>query len=107
MTRFLPALFEDVPQDQNLDARISASGDIAWILNGEVFSEHTPAILKHGEFNKICFTNKSFRLHPMHLHGQFFKVIARNGQSVNGQYFRDIVLVGSKETVDIGLTPFD
>ncbi len=96
-----------IDEEYILDARTSASGDIEWTMNDKVFSEHDPVILKHAEFNKIRFTNKSFRLHPMHLHGQFFKVISRNGQPVSEQYFRDTVLVSSKETVDIGLIPLD
>ena len=55
-----------------LDARQSAAGDIEWTMNGEVFEEGGRVLLRHGEFNKVRFTNKSFRLHPMHLHGQFF-----------------------------------
>ena len=90
-----------------LDARQTATGDIEWMMNGKVFTESDSIMLRHGEFNKIRFTNKSFRLHPMHLHGQFFKVISRNGQPVNEHYFRDTVLVGSEETVDIGLVPLD
>lgn len=99
----------DTPVDAEyiLDARISTSGDIEWTMNDKVFSEHDPVTLRHREFNKIRFTNKSFRLHPMHLHGQFFKVISRNGQPVSERHFRDTVLVSSKETVDIGLIPLD
>ena len=43
----------------------------------------------------------------MHLHGQFFKVIARNGQKVEENYWRDTVLLKRKETVDIGIIPLD
>jgi len=98
----------DVPVDKRyvLDARNSGTG-LEWTINGETFSEHTPLVLQSGEFNKIAFENKSFRLHPMHLHGQFFKVIARNGRPVKEPYFRDTVLVGAQETVEVGLVPLD
>jgi FtsP/CotA-like multicopper oxidase with cupredoxin domain len=43
----------------------------------------------------------------MHLHGQFFKVIARNGESVDEPYWRDTVLVGGTETIDVMLMPRD
>ena len=46
-------------------------------------------------------------MHPMHLHGQFFKVITRNGITVHENYWRDTVLLGRKETVDIALIPMD
>ncbi len=43
----------------------------------------------------------------MHLHGQFFKVISKNGKSYNEGFFRDTVLVGPKETIGVGLVPLD
>ena len=98
---------EPIDTEYLLDARQSVTGDITWTMNGKVFGEDKHISLQHGEFNKIRFTNKSFRLHPMHLHGQFFKVIARNGQPVDEPFFRDTVLVSSEETVDIGLVPLD
>ena len=44
---------------------------------------------------------------PMHIHGQFFKAIARNGQPVDAPYFRDAVLLRGRETVDVGMVPLD
>ena len=43
----------------------------------------------------------------MHIHGQFFKVIARNGQPVDAPYFRDTVLLRGRETIDVGMVPTD
>ena len=43
----------------------------------------------------------------MHMHGLFFKVLARNGDPGDEQHFRDTVLVHPKETVDVGLVPLD
>lgn len=53
------------------------------------------------------FQNDSARLHPMHIHGQFFKVIARNGAPADEPYFRDTVLLRGRETIDVGMIPFD
>ena len=99
----------NVPVDVEyaLDARRSAAGSIEWTINGQTFSQHNPIVLRHGVFNKIRFTNRSARLHPMHLHGQFFKVISRNGQPTDERYFRDTVLIHSRETVDVGMVPLD
>ena len=43
----------------------------------------------------------------MHLHGQFFKVIAKNGRVVQENFWRDTVLIGPKQSIDIGLIPLD
>ena len=47
------------------------------------------------------------RLHPMHIHGSFFRVLARDGQAVDEPYWRDTVLVRPRQTIDIGLVPLD
>lgn len=60
-----------------------------------------------GRFVKMRFVTDSARLHPMHLHGAFFRVLSRNGVAVDEAHWRDTVLVGPRETVDIGLVPED
>lgn len=80
---------------------------LAWTLNGKAYPDYDPLTLKEGEFQTIEFNNKTSRLHPMHLHGQFFKVLSRNGRSVDEPYFSDTVLVHANEKVLIGLVPLD
>lgn len=46
-------------------------------------------------------------MHPMHLHGQFFKVISKNGNAVDEPFLRDTILVQPQEVVDVGLVPID
>lgn len=102
-----------IDKDYRLNAKAAGSmgmgmmGGIEWTINDKAFPDYDPFELKYNEFNKISFTNESYRLHPMHLHGQFFKVLSRNGQSVDEPYFRDTVLIHSKEIVEIGLIPLD
>jgi FtsP/CotA-like multicopper oxidase with cupredoxin domain len=43
----------------------------------------------------------------MHLHGQFFRVLMRNGQPADEPFWRDTVLVYPREIVEIGLVPVD
>ncbi len=90
-----------------LDARRGGKYGIEWTINGKAYPDYDPITLKKGKFNVIRFTNVSSRLHPMHLHGQFFKVLARNGQPVDEPYLRDTVLIKSKEVIDIGVVPLD
>ncbi len=97
----------EIDKEYVLDAKRNEKGEIKWMINGKAYPEFDPYTLKYGEFNKIRFRNDSSRLHPMHLHGQFFKVIARDGVASNEQYFRDTVLIKPKETLDIALVPID
>ena len=43
----------------------------------------------------------------MHVHGQFFKVVARNGRPVDEPFLRDTVLLYGRETLDVGMVPID
>jgi FtsP/CotA-like multicopper oxidase with cupredoxin domain len=47
----------------------------------------------------------SIRIHPMHIHGVFFRVLERNGSPAVEPFTRDTVLIGPRENVVIGLVP--
>lgn len=85
----------------------STSQGIQWMINNEVSPEITPHHITAGDFTIFRYQNDSYRLHPMHLHGQFFKVLSRNGVAVDEPFFRDTVLVHGQEIVDIALVPLD
>ncbi len=96
-----------------LDARAGGPLGIEWTINGVAFQGHENATNHAGiplalnRFNHLRFTNKTARLHPIHLHGMFFRVLTRNGTAVDEPFFRDTVLVHSRETVDVGVVPLD
>jgi len=96
-----------------LDARRGGPFGIEWTINGVAFQGHESATghtgipLAQGRFNHLRFTNQSARLHPVHLHGMFFRVLTRNGSAVDEPFFRDTVLVHPRETVDVGVVPVD
>lgn len=78
-----------------------------WRFNGDAFPEGEPMELVEGEFNKIRILNDSQMLHPIHLHGQFFKVVSRSGVAADENFFRDTVLLMPGETIEIGLIALD
>lgn len=91
---------------------------IAWTLNGQAYVEpatfdpndhahHGSVPFARDRFQRVRFVNASYRLHPMHVHGMFFKVLARNGVAVDEPYWRDTALVHVQETLDVGLVPLD
>jgi FtsP/CotA-like multicopper oxidase with cupredoxin domain len=106
------ALTAPVAKEFRLNARQGGEFGIQWTINGEAFAGHqhharSAATLRRGSFVRLRFTNESYRLHPMHIHGMFFKVVARNNVPVDEPFFRDTVLIHAQETVDIGLVPLD
>jgi FtsP/CotA-like multicopper oxidase with cupredoxin domain len=106
------ALALPVTKQFRLNARRGGEHGIEWTINEQAFAGHhhaaPPALtMQAGSFQRLQFTNQSYRLHPIHLHGMFFRLLARNGVPVDEPFFRDTVLVHSQETIDIGLVPED
>ena len=108
----------DMPVDEtfSLDARVGGPHGVEWMINERVMrhdegepGEHehheVPYRFQRNRFVKLRFENASPRLHPMHLHGVFFKVIARDGKPVDEGHWRDTVLLQPREIVDVGLVP--
>ena len=90
-----------------LNAQPGGPHGIQWTINGEPWGDHTPTQMKEGRWVRVRFRNDSARLHPMHIHGQFFKVIAVDGNALDVPYFRDTVLLRPKQTIDVGMVPVD
>ena len=96
-----------------LDSRLGGPFRIQWTINDQALDHEAHgggsdlAVLPYARWSKLRFVNKSFRLHPMHLHGTFFKLLTRNGVAVDEPFFRDTVLIRQQETVEIGLVPVE
>lgn len=107
---WLDGLSIPVTHSYQLDARRGGPYGIEWTIDGIAMDSdhhhHDPTVtLKQGAFAHLQFVNHSARIHPIHLHGTFFRLLARNGQPVDEPFFRDVVLVHARETIDIGLVP--
>jgi len=97
--------------DYRMSARAGGKHGIEWTFDNQAFKMQRGArpsvTLTRHEFHRIRFSNDSGRLHPIHMHGTFFRLLARNGRPVDEPFFRDTVLVHARETVDLGLVPTD
>ena len=56
----------------------------AWTIDGQAYPDAEPLEVNHGEVVRVRMTNHSPMIHPMHLHGHFFRV---------GNVTKDTVLV--------------
>ena len=106
----------DVPvhHTYRLNARAGGPFGIEWTIDDRAFAgheahhDHAPDVeMRRGEFHRLRFVNESARLHPIHIHGMFFRLLARNGERIDEPFFRDTVLVHARETIDIGVVPTD
>ena len=105
---FIPAhLFEKVEVSKTWDLSAIRGGrfGIGWAMNQKLWPDADKADFKLGKPVKIRFANRTNRLHPMHIHGAFFRVLEINGETAVEAFTRDTVLVGPNETIVIGLVP--
>jgi FtsP/CotA-like multicopper oxidase with cupredoxin domain len=90
-----------------LNARRGGEYGLQWTMNDEAYPDVTNGVLTSDQWAKIRFSNVSARLHPMHIHGLFFKLLSRDGKPVDEPFWRDTVLVHGREMVEIGTVPMD
>ncbi len=62
--------------DQNFDFVLSGGMMMssAWTMNGQVYPNADSVEIHEGSWVRMRITNHSMMLHPMHLHGHFFRV---------------------------------
>ncbi len=84
---------------------VNVDDEWLWTVNGLAYPDYKPLELTAGRFTKIRLVNETHPLHPIHLHGQFFKVLSLNGEPVDEPFFRDTVLLERLDVVEIGLVP--
>lgn len=69
-----------------------------WTINGQVYPKTDPLLIRQGERVQIEMRNETGMLHPMHLHGHFFRVLQGAGAR---SPLKHTVNVAPKETVRI------
>ena len=105
---FIPAkLFDQISVTKTWDLNAVRGGKygIGWSMNHRLWPRADTVKFAIGEPQKIRFINSSGRLHPMHLHGVFFRVLEVNDRPYDEPFTRDTVLVGPRESIVIGLVP--
>jgi FtsP/CotA-like multicopper oxidase with cupredoxin domain len=63
----------------------------AWTINGKIYPQTEPLRLARGDLVRVTFSNMSPEAHPMHLHGQSFRVVALNGARYTEPIVKDVV----------------
>lgn len=64
------------PPDRQFDVVLSGGMmSSAWTMGGQVYPDAEPLEIRKGERVRVRMRNMSMALHPMHLHGHFFRVL--------------------------------
>ncbi len=76
-------------------------------INGKAFPDTETVNVKVGQKVRLRFVGSGQMIHPMHLHGFPFKIVATDGNDVpeSAQWTKDTVSVAPGERYDIEFTP--
>ena len=92
---------------------LATGKDVSWVLRDSATGRENMAVdwrFRRGDRILLRLVNDRRSLHPMHhpihLHGQRFVVVARNGRRVRDYVWKDTVIVPAGATVDL-LVEFD
>ena len=103
LERRLSAVTPLVARAADQTRRMQLTGSMmpyVWSLDGRIFGEHRPLLVRQGQRVELTFENASMMAHPMHLHGHHFQVVAIDGRPVAGAV-RDTVLVPMMTSVTV------
>ncbi|MEA2670976.1 MAG: hypothetical protein QOG45_1196 [Chloroflexota bacterium] len=94
----------DIPADHDYRVMI---GDtyLGMVLNGKGFPYTYPLKARVGERVHIRIIDTGDQVHPIHLHGFPFQLVARDGIRLAVPEWMDTTLIGTGQTLDIVWTP--
>jgi FtsP/CotA-like multicopper oxidase with cupredoxin domain/uncharacterized cupredoxin-like copper-binding protein len=76
-------------------------GLLGFVLNGKSFPATRPIVAKQGDWVLIHMANDGSMLHPMHLHGYHFEVVAQDGFPLRDPYMADTLVVAPGQRFDV------
>lgn len=78
--------------------------NLGLVFNGKSFPATAPFRANVGEYVRIRITSTGEMEHPLHLHGQPFRLVAQDGFDLPQPVTMDTLLVGTAQTFDIVTT---
>ena len=76
-------------------------GPTGYVLNGKGFPATQPIVARQGDDVLIHLANDGAQIHPMHLHGYHFEVVAEDGFALDRPYLADTLTVAPGQRYDI------
>ena len=86
--------------DKTFTVMLGEEPGYRWTINGRVHGEHQPFEATRGQRLEMTFMNPTAMVHPMHLHGHHFQVVAVGGRRWPGP-LRDTVIIPAHLPVTI------
>ena len=88
------------PADQSFMVMLGEEPGYRWTINGRAHGEHQSFDVRQGERVEMTFMNPTTMMHPMHLHGHRFQVVAIGGRRFPGA-LRDTLIVPAHNPVTV------
>jgi FtsP/CotA-like multicopper oxidase with cupredoxin domain len=76
-------------------------GPTGYVLNGKSFPATQPIVAERGDRVLIHLSNDGAQIHPMHLHGYHFQVVAEDGFVLEQPYMADTLAVAPGQRFDV------
>jgi manganese oxidase len=76
-------------------------GPLGYVLNGKSFPATSPLVASKGDWVLIHLANDGAMLHPMHLHGYHFEVVAQDGFPLENPYMADTLVIAPGQRFDV------
>jgi FtsP/CotA-like multicopper oxidase with cupredoxin domain/plastocyanin len=76
-------------------------GPLGYVLNAKSFPATSPLVAKQGDWVLIHMANDGSMLHPMHLHGYHFEVVAQDGFPLEQPYLADTLVIAPGQRFDV------
>lgn len=96
------------PADKSGEPQVNAEyimvlndAGVGFTLNGRTFPATQPIIAKKGDRIRIRYMNEGLQIHPMHLHGMYQQVFAKDGAKLPTPYLADTLNVAPGERYDV------
>jgi uncharacterized cupredoxin-like copper-binding protein len=78
-----------------------SDGPLGYVINAKSFPATSPLLVKRGDWVLIHLANDGSLLHPMHLHGYHFEVVAQDGYPLDQPYLADTLVVAPGQRFDV------
>jgi len=108
VTRGLMGAFIIDPEDMTAEPRVDADyvmvlndSAIGFTINGKAFPATQPIVAKKGDRIRVRYMNEGLMIHPMHLHGMYQLVIAKDGAKLPAPYLADTLNIAPGERYDV------
>ncbi len=103
-----PLLQKEPDYQADLIGVMAGHMNLRWTINNKAFPENPETFtIQEGKIVKFRIKNTQGQPHPMHLHGQKFIILSRNGIPEKARGWKDTVMINSREEVDIAFIAED